>query len=170
MTKISVGFALTATLVLIGCEGMFATLVQLSIEGPMPEPVIRLEQKLTVSEIRVDKFTGSKGKEIQRIQYWGVAATSIKQERNIGEIRYGHVPNGYHEYTAAKPLDYGYYYVSVVAHVHTIAGGAFIVVRSQDGKMGVLNIKKPYSYGDEVFACIHASRYIEDDVKNCLKK
>lgn len=161
-----------AAFILTGCEGMFATFVQLNVEGPLPEPVIRLEQKLTVSEFHVHKFksTGLAGKEVQRIEYWGVAARTTKQERNLGEIRYGNVPDGYYEYTAARPLDPGYYSVSVAARVHSVARGAFVVVRTKDGRMRALNIGEPYSYGEDFFVCIHDSRYIEDKVRACLMK
>jgi hypothetical protein len=170
MAKIGTGVVLAVILLATGCEGMFATLVRLNVEGSMPKPIVRLEHKLTVSEFRVQRFTGLKEKEVQRIEYWGVAATTTKQERSLAEIRYGNVPEGYYEYTAARPLDYGYYYVSVAADVHSIARGAFVVVRAKDGRMSVLNINEPYSYGEDVFVCIHDSRYIEEKVRACLKK
>jgi hypothetical protein len=91
MAKIGTGVVLAVILLATGCEGMFATLVRLNVEGSMPKPIVRLEHKLTVSEFRVQRFTGLKEKEVQRIEYWGVAATTTKQERSLAEIRYGNV-------------------------------------------------------------------------------
>jgi len=167
MLRISIGLILTATLYLASCNDMF---VRLNIYDQLPEPVIHMERELTISQFNVSKVIHLNNGELQIIEYWGVAAKNSKDEKSIDEIKYGHVPGGYYEFTTAKVLDYGYYYVNVKSTTHSVAGGAFAVVRGRKGKSSVLSIDEPYGYKDTIVKCLDDFLYDEINIiNNCLK-
>ncbi|HEY6094816.1 MAG TPA: hypothetical protein VIU93_07670 [Gallionellaceae bacterium] len=125
---------------LAGCDLIFRehAFLNLDTAGSLPDPVIRLESRLTVSEFHIYKHTPTD--DVNHVtEYWGAVAKSVDGERYLGEIRYGRLPDGYHETVAPRALDEGDYYVRVDAHVHVIAGGQFYVERAKDGKLIIVN-------------------------------
>ncbi len=150
-----------------GCNNTF---VGIHVEGPIPTPLIRLDEGLTLSQFSVDKVEYTENGDMKHTKYWGFVAKEKKQEKSLNVITYGQVPVGYQEYSKLRTLDLGFYSVQMKA-LHTVAAGAFLVLKAENGNLSVLMVDKPYNYKDEVIRCFQKFSYNEREVKsNCLTR
>lgn len=150
-----------------GCNDMF---VGVRVEGTIPAPVIRLDESLTLSQVSVEKVEYTENGDLKSTKYWGVVAKDKAQEKSFDVISYGHLPVGYQEYSSLRPLDLGFYSVQLKA-LHSVAGGAFLVLKTENGSLRVLTVEEPHNYKDEVIRCFQDFSYMESDVKeNCLTR